>query len=94
MVALLDMIVMKEVDDRGESPLNLSKNGPSERLEKSLNSPPSEETELERVERLGRERPAQFQSVWAEGLFVYSILASQFMAVSLGETLPSWSFFC
>ena len=94
MVDLLDTIVMKAVDDREESPLKLSKNGPSERPDKSLASPPSEETELERVERLGRERPAQFQSVWAEGLFVYSILASQFMAVGLGETLPSWSLFC
>lgn len=94
MVDLLDMIVMKEVEDREESPLNLSKNGPSKRLEKLLASPPSEETELERVERLGRERPAQFQSFWAEGLFIYSILASQFMAVSLGETLPRWLFFC
>ena len=45
-------------------------------------SPDIEETEEQRVERLGRERPAQFKSVWAEVLFVYSILASQFMAVS------------
>ena len=41
-----------------------------------------EESERERLERLGRERPPQFQSMWAEVLFVYSILASQFMAAS------------
>ncbi|MCJ1316975.1 hypothetical protein MMC15_002296 [Xylographa vitiligo] len=40
----------------------------------------TEETERERVDRLGRERPPQFQSLWAEALFVYSIVASQFMA--------------
>ena len=45
--------------------------------------PTSEETEQERIERLGRERPPQLKSLWAEVLFVYSILASQFMAVSL-----------
>ena len=41
---------------------------------------PIEETEQQRIERLGRERPPQFKSLWAEILFVYSILASQFMA--------------
>lgn len=41
------------------------------------------ETEEARVERLGRERPAIFKSLWAEIFFCYSILASQFMAVSL-----------
>jgi len=40
------------------------------------------ESERQRVDILGRERPPQFQSLWAEILFVYSIVASQFMAVS------------
>lgn len=40
------------------------------------------ETEQARIERLGRERPAKFKSMWAEIFFCYSILASQFMAVS------------
>ena len=39
------------------------------------------ETERARIERLGRERPAKFQSVGAELAFCYSIIASQFMAV-------------
>ena len=43
----------------------------------------SEETEEARIDRLGRERPPQFKSAWAEYLFCYSILASQFMAVTL-----------
>ena len=47
-----------------------------------------EETERQRVERLGRERPPQFRSLWAEVLFVYSILASQFMAVSTLSRCP------
>ena len=44
--------------------------------------PLKEESEKERIERLGRQRPPQFKSLTAEILFVYSILASQFMAVS------------
>ncbi len=39
------------------------------------------------LERLGRERPSKFQSTWAEVAFCYSIIASQFMAVSLPLTL-------
>lgn len=35
-----------------------------------------------RIERLGRERPAKFKSVGGELAFCYSIIASQFMAVS------------
>ena len=40
------------------------------------------ETETARIERLGRERPANFKSLWAEVAFCYSILASMLMAVS------------
>jgi len=41
-----------------------------------------EESEGDRIERLGRERPQIFKSLWAEIGFCYSILASQIMAVS------------
>ncbi|MCJ1398108.1 hypothetical protein MMC11_001305 [Xylographa trunciseda] len=40
----------------------------------------TEESERQRIELLGRERPPQFQSLWAEILFNYSIVASLFMA--------------
>ena len=40
-----------------------------------------EESERTRIERLGRERPPQFKSIWAELGFVYSIVASQLLAV-------------
>ena len=40
------------------------------------------ESEHARIERLGRERPAKFKSFGAELAFCYSIIASQFMAVS------------
>ena len=40
------------------------------------------ESEDARIERLGRERPAKFKTIWAELGFCYSILASQFTAVS------------
>ncbi|KAG8529495.1 uncharacterized protein KY384_006132 [Bacidia gigantensis] len=39
-----------------------------------------EESEAARIERLGRQRPAQFETIWAEVAFAYSILASQIMA--------------
>lgn len=41
------------------------------------------ESEHTFVERLGRERPSSFKTSLAETAFVYSILASQFMAVSI-----------
>jgi hypothetical protein len=41
-----------------------------------------EETDRERIQRLGRQRPAQFKTIWAEAAFCYSIIASQLMAVS------------
>ncbi|KAL8822563.1 MAG: hypothetical protein Q9191_006703 [Dirinaria sp. TL-2023a] len=40
----------------------------------------AEDGERARIERLGRERPQQFKSIWAEMAFVYSILASQILA--------------
>ncbi len=42
----------------------------------------AEETERQRLERLGRERPAKLKSLTAEIFFCYSVIASQFMAVS------------
>ena len=41
-----------------------------------------DESEAARIERLGRARPAVFKSLWTEIGFCYSVLASQFMAVS------------
>ncbi|KAI4192317.1 MAG: hypothetical protein LQ346_004362 [Caloplaca aetnensis] len=40
----------------------------------------AEETERQRLERLGRERPAKLNSLTAEVFFCYSVIASQFMA--------------
>lgn len=39
------------------------------------------ESERARIERLGRERPARFNSFGAELAFCYSVIASQFMSV-------------
>ena len=41
--------------------------------------PEQEESVEARIERLGRERPAVFQSLWAELAFVFSVLMSQVM---------------
>ncbi|KAI9678827.1 MAG: hypothetical protein M1817_005887 [Caeruleum heppii] len=47
----------------------------------TANDAPTSEDALDaRLERLGRQRPDTFRSVWAELGFCYSILASQFMA--------------
>jgi hypothetical protein len=43
----------------------------------------SEESERQHLDRLGRERPAKLKSLGAEVFFCYSVIASQFMAVSL-----------
>ena len=40
-----------------------------------------------RIERLGRERPAKFKTVWTEIGFCFSLLASMVMAVSNHFTL-------
>lgn len=42
----------------------------------------SGEAERQRIERLGRERPSKLKSFAAELFFCYSVIASQFMAVS------------
>lgn len=42
-----------------------------------------EETHEARIERLGRQRPEQFKTLWAEIGFVFSIVMSQVMTVSL-----------
>ena len=47
----------------------------------------SEEAEQQRIERLGRERPAKLTSFGAEILFCYSVIASQFIAVSCSGRL-------
>ena len=52
----------------------------SDKMKDPSPSLPVEETEHQRIERLGRERPPHFKTLGAEILFVYSILASQFMA--------------
>lgn len=42
----------------------------------------AQESEHARIDRLGREKPAKFKSFARELAFCYSIIASQFMAVS------------
>jgi len=43
-----------------------------------------EESVEARIERLGRQRPATFKSIWSEVFFVFSIMMSQLLAVSPG----------
>jgi len=42
-----------------------------------------EETHEGRIERLGRQRPEKFKTLWAEIGFVFSIVMSQVMTVSI-----------
>lgn len=60
------------------APLQVQSGNTSGRL-RDEEAPVSDTT---RLERLGRERPAKFKSVKAEVAFCYSVVASQFMAVS------------
>ena len=46
---------------------------------RSTSTSRDEETEKERIQRLGRERPAQFESAWSEIAFCYSVLMSIIM---------------
>lgn len=59
-------------------------------IEKKKSEPPQNTREVEldraRIERLGRERPSKFKTLWAEIAFILSILASQVMAVSVLES--------
>ncbi len=52
------------------------------RTEVDDNRSDSEESLKQRIERLGRERPACFDSTWQEAGFVFSIAMSQVLAVS------------
>lgn len=47
----------------------------------------TEESAQARFERLGRERPAKFKSAWQEICFVFSIVMSQILAVSMAIAL-------
>lgn len=51
--------------------------------EGDLGGEAGEESMEARIERLGRERPQQFKSLWAEVVFVFSISMSQVLSVSL-----------
>ena len=62
-------------------------NGAQSAVTDGRGEPESEEAERQRIERLGRERPAKLTSFGAEILFCYSIIASQFMAVSYSGRL-------
>lgn len=48
----------------------------------------TEDSELsaDAIERLGRERPSSFTSIWSEVAFCYSIIASQFMVSESSTT--------
>ena len=47
--------------------------------------PVTEETIDQRIERLGRQRPEVFDSVWAEIVFVFSICMAQVLTVSVSH---------
>lgn len=76
-------VIMHETSDRPMQPMDPTNADKCHDQE-------APESENARVERLGRERPAKFKSFGRELAFCYSVIASQFMAVSLpmhGNTL-------
>lgn len=48
-------------------------------MEKTATQPDLEESMEARIERLGRERPPAFKTIWAEIAFVFSIISSQIL---------------
>lgn len=73
-----DLETPPEERDHAENP---DRSGPS--MAEGGGEAKGEESERQRIERLGRERPEKFKSLGAEIFFCYSVIASQFMAVSL-----------
>lgn len=57
-------------------------NAPGDSLDRSTNDAQGGEDLQRRIERLGRERPKQFKTLWAEVAFVFSIAMSQVLSVS------------
>lgn len=52
------------------------------RIDRSSNEAQEGEALERRIERLGRKRPKQFKSLWAEVAFIFSIAMSQVLSVS------------
>lgn len=49
-------------------------------LSEDTSSPPTDDEPLQtRIERLGRQRPPTFPTLWRESIFVFSIIMSQFL---------------
>lgn len=84
-----DGVVQERIDDsaQGESlhqdisPATFRPQG-KEINNQDLNSPIIEESTEARLERLGRQRPEVFDSIWSEIGFVFSIAMSQVLSVS------------
>lgn len=55
---------------------------PKESQQSGVDSPAVEESAQARLERLGKQRPEVFESIWAEIGFVFSISMSQVLSVS------------
>jgi hypothetical protein len=59
------------------------------RIEDRMSEAYDEESFEARIERLGRERPKAFKSLWAEVGFVFTISMSQVLTVSKGPQFSS-----
>ena len=87
-----DINERKHLKSKGSiiQPVNVSQclpHGKSTEIEKNRDAE-APESERARIERMGRERPAQFKSFAAELAFCYSVIASQFMSVSSVAAIP------
>ena len=74
----LEESLCSPADDEGIHSVRLKLQGPEKQCQKSL---PAEESEEARLERLGRQRPEVFDSIWSEIGFVFSISMSQVLSV-------------
>lgn len=87
LVSDVEKAKQSESGSTGGSPASLPSPQPLDFPGVAIGDGEAPESENARIERLGRQRPEKFKSIWAEFMFCYSILASMFMAVS-SQHLP------
>lgn len=75
-----------------DGPTSLATLDPSPKQDEedpSSDYPAVEESTKARLERLGRQRPEVFDSIWSEIGFIFSISMSQVLSVSMSQYLSS-----
>ncbi len=83
-----DVALATAYEETVASPTTPTTPGPFEKANSQPGSPAIEESMEARLERLGRQRPEVFESLWAEVGFVFSISMSQVLSVIIFVQRP------